>query len=79
MLLLACGNVFAQSPADAQGYPGRPIRIIVANTAGSAMDNVTRMIGSSASVNRDGRCGDRSMHGIGARIRTSRESWDSAR
>ncbi|MPZ45288.1 MAG: tripartite tricarboxylate transporter substrate binding protein [Betaproteobacteria bacterium] len=36
-LLLACGSVFAQSPGDAQGYPGRPIRIIVANTAGSAL------------------------------------------
>lgn len=43
-LLLACGNVFAQSAGDAQDYPRRPIRIIVANTAGSAMDNVTRMI-----------------------------------
>jgi tripartite-type tricarboxylate transporter receptor subunit TctC len=28
-----------------QRYPLRPIRIIVANTAGSGMDNVTRMIG----------------------------------
>src|SRR3954469_337683 len=38
----------AQSRPDAQGaqgYPARPIRIIVANTAGSGMDNVTRMIG----------------------------------
>jgi tripartite-type tricarboxylate transporter receptor subunit TctC len=43
--LFACISAHAQSPSDAQGYPGRPIRIIVANTAGSAMDNVTRMIG----------------------------------
>lgn len=37
--------LLASSPALAQGYPSRPIRIIVPNTAGSAMDNVTRMIG----------------------------------
>ena len=43
--LFACTSAHAQSPSDARGYPGRPIRIIVANTAGSAMDNVTRMIG----------------------------------
>ena len=36
----------AQSRGDAQSYPVRPIRIIVANTAGSGMDNVTRMIGA---------------------------------
>jgi tripartite-type tricarboxylate transporter receptor subunit TctC len=36
---------FAQPRRDAQSYPVRPIRIIVANTAGSGMDNVTRMIG----------------------------------
>jgi tripartite-type tricarboxylate transporter receptor subunit TctC len=30
---------------SAQGYPARPIRIIVPNTAGSGMDNVTRLIG----------------------------------
>jgi tripartite-type tricarboxylate transporter receptor subunit TctC len=42
---LLCGVAPAQSRADAQSYPVRPIRIIVANTAGSAMDNVTRMIG----------------------------------
>ena len=35
----------AQSRNDAQGYPARPIRIIVPNTAGSQMDNVSRMIG----------------------------------
>jgi len=35
----------AQPQADAQNYPVRPIRIILPNTAGSAMDNVTRMIG----------------------------------
>ena len=56
-----CGVAFAQSRADmqttstapvlslskgsGQGYPARPIRIIVPNTAGSAMDNVTRMLG----------------------------------
>ena len=37
---------FAQSGCvHAQDYPVRPIRIIVPNTGGSAMDNVTRMIG----------------------------------
>jgi len=44
-LALLHGVALAQSRGDAQGYPARPIRIIVANTAGSAMDNVTRMIG----------------------------------
>ena len=33
------------SGSSAQGYPVRPIRIIVPNTAGSGMDNVTRLIG----------------------------------
>jgi tripartite-type tricarboxylate transporter receptor subunit TctC len=42
---LLCDSALAQSQADVQSYPNRPIRIIVANTAGSAMDNVTRMIG----------------------------------
>jgi tripartite-type tricarboxylate transporter receptor subunit TctC len=40
-----CAGAHAQSRADAQSFPNRPIRIIVPNTAGSAMDNVTRMIG----------------------------------
>ncbi len=44
-LALLYGVALAQSRADAQSYPIRPIRIIVPNTAGSAMDNVTRMIG----------------------------------
>ncbi len=44
-LALLYDYALAQSQADTQSYPGRPIRIIVANTAGSAMDNVTRMIG----------------------------------
>src|SRR5262249_12078427 len=43
--LLPCTFALAQSRADAQSYPARPIRIIVPNTAGSGMDNVTRMIG----------------------------------
>lgn len=42
---LSCAPALGQSPADLQHYPIRPIRIIVANTAGSAMDNVTRIIG----------------------------------
>ena len=44
-LALLHGVALAQSRADAQSYPARPIRIIVPNTAGSGMDNVTRMIG----------------------------------
>ena len=42
---LLCGGALAQSRAEPQSYPVRPIRIIVANTAGSSMDNVTRMLG----------------------------------
>src|SRR5215218_4732142 len=44
-LALSGGVAHAQSRGDAQNYPSRPIRIIVANTAGSGMDNVTRMVG----------------------------------
>jgi len=44
-LALLGGIALAQSRTDAQIYPARPIRIIVPNTAGSAMDNVTRMLG----------------------------------
>jgi tripartite-type tricarboxylate transporter receptor subunit TctC len=52
LALLACA-VLAQPGAQPQttstgsgrGYPARPIRIIVPNTAGSGMDNVTRLIG----------------------------------
>ena len=44
-LTLVHGGALAQSRPDAQGYPSRPIRIIVPNTAGSGMDNVARMIG----------------------------------
>ena len=40
-----CTGTYGQPRADAQSFPNRPIRIIVPNTAGSAMDNVTRMIG----------------------------------
>ena len=40
-LALLYDHALAQSQADTQSYPSRPIRIIVANTAGSAMDNVT--------------------------------------
>ena len=42
---LCFGVALAQPRVDTQSYPARPIRIIVPNTAGSAMDNVTRMIG----------------------------------
>jgi len=44
-LALCAVPALAQPHAETQGYPSRPIRIIVANTAGSAMDNVTRIIG----------------------------------
>ena len=44
-LALTCGVALAQPRSDPQSYPVRPVRIIVANTAGSGMDNVTRMIG----------------------------------
>jgi tripartite-type tricarboxylate transporter receptor subunit TctC len=44
-IALHCGGALAQPKPDANTYPVRPIRIIVANTAGSGMDNVTRMLG----------------------------------
>ena len=44
-LALCSAHALGQSQADGRSYPNRPIRIIVANTAGSAMDNVTRIIG----------------------------------
>ena len=34
----------AQRKADPETYPARPVRILVPNTAGSAMDTVTRML-----------------------------------
>jgi tripartite-type tricarboxylate transporter receptor subunit TctC len=43
-LSLAPGPAFAQPKSDAQAYPIRPVRIILPNTAGSAMDVVTRRI-----------------------------------
>ena len=43
-------SAVAAQPGDAQPYPVRPIRIIVPNTAGSAMDTVTRMIGQRMTV-----------------------------
>ena len=39
------GTALAQPKAESQSYPSRPIRIIVPNTAGSAMDAMARMIG----------------------------------
>lgn len=50
-VVVACGvavsldTALAQPRPDPQNYPVRPIRIIVPNTAGSGMDNVTRMLG----------------------------------
>ena len=44
-LALFSGAAPAQPKAEPQSYPSRPIRIIVPNTAGSAMDAIARMIG----------------------------------
>jgi len=41
----ACGPALSQPRTDPQNYPARPIRIVVPNTGGSGMDNVTRMLG----------------------------------
>jgi tripartite-type tricarboxylate transporter receptor subunit TctC len=44
--ILVCATILPlTAPAAQTSYPNRPIRIIVPNTAGSGMDNVTRMIG----------------------------------
>jgi tripartite-type tricarboxylate transporter receptor subunit TctC len=43
-LALLSGAALAQSQADRQSYPVRPVRIIVPNTAGSATDGVSRMV-----------------------------------
>src|SRR5262245_49821133 len=43
-LALLAGVSLAQTGAGQQSYPARPIRIIVANTAGSATDIATRLI-----------------------------------
>ena len=43
-LALLAGASLAQTGASPPGYPARPIRIIVANTAGSATDIATRLI-----------------------------------
>jgi tripartite-type tricarboxylate transporter receptor subunit TctC len=44
VLLLFSSVALAQSRADPQQYPVRPVRIIVPNTAGSATDGVSRMV-----------------------------------
>jgi tripartite-type tricarboxylate transporter receptor subunit TctC len=44
VIALLAGGSFAQTGASAQSYPTRPIRIIVANTAGSATDIATRLV-----------------------------------
>jgi tripartite-type tricarboxylate transporter receptor subunit TctC len=43
-LTLLSGAALAQPKADAQGYPSRPIRMVVPNLAGSATDSVARMV-----------------------------------
>ena len=45
-LAIASGAALAQTKSEPQSYPARPIRIIVPNTGGSGMDNVTRIIGA---------------------------------
>jgi tripartite-type tricarboxylate transporter receptor subunit TctC len=44
VLALVCGIAVAQSRADPQTYPSHPVRIIMPNTPGSAMDSVSRML-----------------------------------
>lgn len=44
LVLLFAGASLAQTGASAQTYPVRPIRVIVANTAGSATDITTRLV-----------------------------------
>jgi hypothetical protein len=68
-LALACGTAFAQSKADPQAYPTRPVRIILPNTAGSAMDVVTRMI--SQRLTEVWARGTRRAHGSGDASRLS--------
>ena len=43
-LVLLSGSALAQSKADPQSYPTRPVRMIVPNLAGSATDTVARMV-----------------------------------
>src|SRR4051812_42832005 len=43
-LALVSGAALAQTRANPQAYPSRPVRVIVPNTAGSATDMVTRMV-----------------------------------
>ena len=54
-LAVPCGAALAQGRADTQGYPARPIRVIVPNTGGSQMDIVTRMIGQRLTETWDSR------------------------
>jgi tripartite-type tricarboxylate transporter receptor subunit TctC len=44
-LIVVVWTACMMTAAAGAEYPVRPVRIVVANTAGSAMDNVTRMIG----------------------------------
>ncbi len=48
LLVLVCGvaaQVMASSPALAQTYPNRPVRLVVPFPAGSATDHVARVVG----------------------------------
>jgi len=47
--LLASGITLSAAPALAQDFPNQPIRIVVPNAAGSASDNVARIVGAELS------------------------------
>ncbi len=49
MVLLGAALLVQTVPAAAQQYPGRPIRVIVANPAGSATDMLARFVGAQLS------------------------------
>jgi tripartite-type tricarboxylate transporter receptor subunit TctC len=44
VLVLCCTTAYAQRKSDPQTYPTRPVRMVMPNTPGSAMDMVGRMI-----------------------------------
>lgn len=49
LLVIALGLVCACGPAAAAGYPAKPIRLIMPNSAGAATDTVARIFGAKLS------------------------------
>lgn len=80
-VLMACALVALPGVAAAEGYPDRPVRIIVPSGAGGPYDFVGRLLANRLSdlmgqtffvENRTGRSGCRRLHAAGRRLEQPR-------